>query len=561
MDEKHKNEIEQLIGKIQSLAKGGNYKEAAALCERMCSESTADARVWHMLGAIHLQNNNVVQAELCARQALAIEPALSGAHYNLSIILQRQGKLEEAEQCLQRALRIRPSEATYYKELGNVYKMAGKDNSAVVSYRKAIKLAPGFRDAHYDLGNTFLDMRDLHSALGCMRAAYSCDGSFVKAKAVEAKILEMQGDIEGAWQCLEPWLNQGTVGPEFADAFAAVSMHLGKEQQAIDFLTGVIQKDGVPRVNLSVLYFRLGSLQERLQQYDEAFRSYTMGNMLSEVPDSSEKIIRSMHEARRIFNKNVLVPAPQSKFNGKALVFIIGMPRSGTSLIEQILSTHSQVVAGGELGYLEPLAQEVITELTLSDDEIGGLDLQTVEHYARRHINTIKANIGSAKRITDKTTHNFRYLGLIKLLFPEAHIIHCKRSPLDTCISCFSNNFEGNNLSYSNDLTSLGAVYREYELLMDYWKEDLSIPVLEVPYEAVVDNVELWARRIVEYCGLGWEKQCLDFYKGKRQVFTASYNQVRQPIYRGSVSRWTHYDAQLEPLRQMLGESAIQAHQ
>ena len=560
MNENNNSEAIPTLEQVQSLVKVGSYDEAATLCERICAEPDADARVWHILGAIHGQNNNVVQAELCTRQALAIDPALGAAHHNLAILLQRQGKPEEAEQCLLQALRTRPADAVLYYELGNIFRAAGKYNKAVLAYRQAIKLAPAYRDAHFNLGQTFLDMKDRHSALGCMRAAYACDGSFVKAKAIEAIILEMQGDIEAAWRCLEPWSNRETVEPVFADAFASVSRHIGREQQAIDFLTRVIEKDDTPAGELSGLYFRLGHLQERLQQYAAAFRSYTQANRLSDAPDNAERFIRSMRTARQGFTKAVMASNSPSGVKGEALVYIVGMPRSGTSLVEQILSAHSQLVAGGELAYLAVLAQDVMADLSAPNEHPGGLDPQAIEHYARRHMDIMQANFGLAKRITDKTPHNFKYLGLIHMLFPKAHIIHCRRHPLDTCTSCYSNNFDGKELAYSNDLASLGAVYREYEQLMDYWKDELYIPILDVPYEALVDDTELWARRIVEYCGLEWEAQCLEFYKQDRHVHTASYNQVRQPVYRSSVNRWRHFDKQLEPLKQILGEAAIKYH-
>lgn len=168
----------------------------------------------------------------------------------------------------------------------------------------------------------------------------------------------------------------------------------------------------------------------------------------------------------------------------------------------------------------------------------------------------MRANIGSAKRLTDKTPHNFLYLGLIDLLFPNAHIIHCTRNPLDTCISCYCNQFNGENMSYSRSLESLGRVYREYSGLMSYWKETLRIPVLDVPYEAVVNDTELWIRRILEFCGLEWEQDCLRFYQEKRQVNTASYDQVRRPVYRSAVNRWKHYERHLKPLKEALGDVA-----
>lgn len=546
--------MDRSIEVIQSLIKRGNFKEATVLCERICAKPGADARVWYILGAIHGENNRLAQAESCTRRALAIDPALGSAHHNLAIVLRRQGKAEEAEKSLHLAIKVCPTDAILHHELGNIFRLTGKINKAVDSHRRAIKLAPRFRDAHFNLGQTFLDMNDLHSALACMRAAYSCDQKFVKAKAMEAVILEMMGDIEGAWHCLEPLLERGVNDPTFVDAFAAVSEHINKEQQAIDLLIGAIRDNKIPDNELFGFYFRLGALHERLQQYDEAFRSYTQANRLSQAPNNSEDFIQSMREVRQIFTRNVVTPKGIPESSGEGLVFIVGMPRSGTSLVEQILSAHPQLVAAGEIGSLSSLARDVIKDLSAQELHTRGLDEKTIERYARHHLDMIRANYGSARRITDKTPHNFRYLGLIYLLFPGAHIIHCTRNALDTCASCYSKIFTGKELAYSNELVSLGTVYREYTSLMEYWRKDLSIPFLDVSYEAVIDDSGLWARRIVEYCGLEWDERCLEFHKQKRHVHTASRNQVRQPIYRSSINRWKHFSKHLGPLIQALGD-------
>lgn len=554
MDNSEKPVQANTLEDIHLLLEAASFDAATALCEKMCAEPVVDARVWQILGALYGQNNDDVRAESCTRQALAIDPGLVSAYRNLVILLQRHDRLAEAEQHIQQALKLQRADATLHFELGNIYKNTGKLYKAVDCYREAIRLAPRYRDAHFNLGSTFLELKDLHSALGCMRASFACDHNFVKAKAMEANLLEMQGDIEGAWKCLEPWLDRATVEPVFADAFASVSKYLGKELQAIDLLEKAVSDRQTPAGELPGLYCRMGNLQEKMQQYDKAFRSYTLANQLSDVPDNAGQFIRSMHDARRILTQEVMAAPGRQGKDGAALVFIVGMPRSGTSLVEQILSAHSRLVAGGELAYLSQLAQEL---LPLLDTQAapGNPDYPAMQGPVRRYVNSMKTLLGTALRVTDKTPHNFKHLGLIKLLFPDAHIIHCRRSPLDTCVSCYSKNFTGKELAYSNSLESLGEVYSEYRQLMDYWTRELSIPVLDVPYEAVVADTEYWARRIVEYCGLAWEPQCLEFYKVKRQVHTASYHQVRQRVYRSSVQRWVHFDSHMAPLKSVLGDA------
>ena len=278
------------------------------------------------------------------RQALAIDPERESAYYNLAVLLLLQQNPEEAEQCLDRAIKLRPADAINYNELGNALEMQGKTGSAIAAYRKAIELQPRFRDAYFRLGELFRGQNDLHSALGCFRSAYDCDHGFVRAKAMEALVLERLGDIDTAYQCLEPWLKRKTVEPVLADVFAAVSIHLNKEREAIDYLKRTIEAQ--PSDDLWH-FFWLGKLQERLQQYDSAFQSYTKANELAPIADNAENFILNLRQARRIFPKSAMSSAPRAASGGGALIFIVGMPRSGTSLVEQILSTHSQVLAGG----------------------------------------------------------------------------------------------------------------------------------------------------------------------------------------------------------------------
>ena len=550
------------LSEIESLIACGDFSLARTLCEKLCSDSCEDARPWFLLGAIYGQQNSVVQAERCMRRALSLDPRMGAAHYNLAILLLRQQKPLEAESCLRRAKEFRPSDAAIYNELGNVLAMQDRIKEAVLAYRKAIQLRPGFRDALFNLGTLFLDMDDLHSALGCFRSAYDCDHSFIKAKAMEAIILEKQGNIGDAFHCLEPWLGREDIDPAIANAFAAVSLHLGKESEAINCLKKVIQSGQCENDNRSGLYFRLGALQERLKKYDAAFETYSKANELEAVPDNAETFILDLKRSRQIFTKEAIDSVPRAAQNGAGLIFIVGMPRSGTSLIEQMLSVHSQVLAGGELALLARLAEDIFMNLSegkaSSAIDITGLTQESVAHYAYRYQQTMRANIGVAERLTDKTPHNFRYLGLIDMLFPKARIIHCTRSPLDTCVSCYCNQFSGENLAYSSNLTSLGHVYREYFGLMAYWKDALSIPVLDVSYEAVVDDAEQWARRVLEFCGLEWEAECLNFHEAKRQVHTASYNQVRQPVYKSAVNRWMNYERYLGPLKAALGDLVVQ---
>ena len=234
------------------------------------------------------------------------------------------------------------------------------------------------------------------------------------------------------------------------------------------------------------------------------------------------------------------------------------MPRSGSTLVETILAAHPDVAAAGEF----PAMQQLINSITLDIGStlpypvcIEDLDQNDVDTIAGRYLQRLRANDDQAQRIVDKFLNNYKHIGMLAVLFPQARIIHCRRHPLDYCLSCFQTPLSGH--PYTADLGHLGAVYVAYERLMAHWRDVLEIPMLEVQYETLVTDQETITRKILEFCGLGFDERCLRFYEGTRTVLTASYDQVTQPIYSSSVGRYRGFEHHLGPLKEALAEGAI----
>ena len=237
-------------------------------------------------------------------------------------------------------------------------------------------------------------------------------------------------------------------------------------------------------------------------------------------------------------------------------VFIVGMPRSGTSLVEQILSSHPDIHSAGERMELENFANAICSDLDSRQPYpfcLSAADRSYLSTIAKRYIKEVSAKAPDNTRVvTDKMPGNYIHLGLIQLLFPKARVIHCVRDPMDTCLSCYTNRLMGH--AYSYNLTNLGRQYHLYEELMGHWKSTLSLSIMDVHYEDLVNDPEQVSRAIVKFCGLKWDSRCLDFHKSKRNVVTASTDQVRQPIYRKSVARWKNYEEFLGDLRAALDQ-------
>ena len=243
---------------------------------------------------------------------------------------------------------------------------------------------------------------------------------------------------------------------------------------------------------------------------------------------------------------------PRSTVDSKRPIFIVGMPCSGTSLVEQILSAHPDVCGGGELTYMSDLRSKIMREAGISTNWPGccihDLKQEDLNRLAGIYLEQLKAISKSSERVTDKMPHNFFELGLIQMLFPESQIIHCNRDPMDTCLSIYFQNFlEGHD--YSRNLYHIGTHYHQYLKLMAHWRHTLSMPFLDIQYEELVRDPEPVVRLMLKHCNLEWFDGCMKFHKVKRLVNTASYDQVRQPMYTRSVNRWKNYDKYLDKLK------------
>ena len=242
-------------------------------------------------------------------------------------------------------------------------------------------------------------------------------------------------------------------------------------------------------------------------------------------------------------------------------VFIVGMPRSGTSLVEQILASHPQIAGAGELDDIANIAGDLSKALATEaryPDCVSVLTPAVANKAAETYLERLRAMSDSAERVTDKAPLNFRHLGLIALLFRRSRIIHCVRNPLDTCLSCYFHDF-GTRHAYSCDLNHLGLYYRDYRRLMTHWRDALGREIFEAVYEELTDDLEGQARKLVAFCGLEWDDACLKYHELPRVVGTASYDRVRGQVCGSSVGRWRHYNAHLEPLKEALGDIAEEA--
>jgi hypothetical protein len=300
------------------------------------------------------------------------------------------------------------------------------------------------------------------------------------------------------------------------------------------------------------LHLALARHYDRRRQYARAFEHLQIGNATRFRNHPFDSIANSRAVDRLIAGWSGAVGSfPPASVRSKTPIFIVGMPRSGTTLIEQILAAHSQVAAGGELPTIMNIAAQIGGASNAYPEAMRGLDQDSLSRLAGQYLEKLETVSGGAARVTDKMPFNFMHLGLIAALFPDATIIHCRRSAADTCLSCYFTSFN-EELQFASDLNALARYWLDYQRLMHHWHRVLPVKILDVDYERLVTDTEATVRQMLNFCELAWEPACMHFFNIDRGIRTPSRWQVRQPIYAQSVGRWRHYERQLRPLLDVL---------
>jgi len=453
-------------------------------------------------------------------QAIRLKEDYPEAHYNLGNARLFQGYLDQAEQAFLKALSIRDDYGLVFLNLGIVYQRKDEIEDAIESFERAAELLPGDSRIYLNLGN-----------------AYSMQGKKEKAASIYAQGLE--------------------ISPQDYQLFYhfALSRKHHEEDDVIKNGRARFSSSQIPEEEKIFLGFSLGKAFEDLGEYENSFHYYAAANRLqnSKQPFDDQNLKVFLENIRHVFQEWNL-PELSTETGGITPVFIVGMPRSGTTLVEQILSCHSKVEARGELDMLPRVVYQ-----TCQAGQGGfpfalkGFSEKILRPMRDQYMKMLCAPGGDGSHFTDKMPQNFLLLGVIKGLFPEAKIIHCTRDPLDLCLSCFKHHFIEQH-SYAYSLGDLGRYFRFYESVMGFWEDHLQIEsIFKIRYESLVQNQEEITRKLLEFCGLGFEQGCLEFHQNHRVVHTASMNQVRKPIYKSSIGAWKHYEPWIGELKDALG--------
>jgi tetratricopeptide (TPR) repeat protein len=561
----------------------GDDRAALPLLRKAADLLPREAQAQSVLAVSLLQTGEVDEAITRLRLAIEANPRYAPAHNSLGMALKRRGDPAAAVASYETAAALNPDAAQIHNNLANALAESGQPDRAIASYCRAIELQPAYPDALNNLGLALQAQGRLAEARKPFESALAVQPDFVDArlnlivtlallgeagasKAECTRLLEQDADHALAHnymgnacntlgeqeQALEHYRRAVQLDPRLAEAHFQLAMVSKDAEDADAAAVSRLFEDPKTDVNDKVqLGFALGRIFEVRRQWERSFDYYRQANELKarRVAVSISRTQDLFERMKAVFNPDWLPRRSRDEAAGEQAIFVLGMPRSGTSLTEQILATHSRVTGAGELKYLGEVAR-AMAEATgepypeavrrLADADLSG--------YAQRYLSNLTARAGEGQRIVDKMPQNFHHVGLIALLLPGARIIHCRRHPMATCFSLFKTLFTtGQDYSYRQ--SDLGRYYNLYADLMAHWDALLGDRILQLDYEALITDTEHEIRRMLDFCELEFEPACLEFHQTRRAVATASAAQVRRPIYRDAIEQWKNYQPYLEPLR------------
>ncbi len=509
------------------------------------------------LGKVLQGLDRVDAAIQCYRRALEIKPDHVDAYLNLGNALKSRGQFDGAVACFEKAVQIKPGYFDAYLSMGNALQAQGKLDAAVSAYQMALHINPNDATTHYNLGVVLERLRQIKTAMGCYEKALQLNPGYVEAHNNLGNMLGALGKRDAALRSYEQAL---AYKPDYAPAYrnlALVKEYSADDDEDIQRIESLLERINLDADDAIHLHFAAGKMYDDCGAYEKAFAHYQRGNELKrkkvnfDAKAFEDFVTRIMHT----FTRDLFDTRASFQDLSEIPVFIVGMPRSGTTLVEQIIATHPEACGAGELTYFERSIEMLPKQLQSNSaypECIALLDHATCQLITEGYMHILRTHCDTALRITDKLPSNFLHLGLIALLFPKARIIHCARKPLDTCLSIYTQYFS-TGISYAYALSDIGKYYRQYERLMAHWRETLNSPMLDVGYEELVIDQERTSHKIIEFLALEWDERCLSFYETDRPVFTASNWQVRRPMYARSIGRWKNYDTFLGPLKEQLG--------
>jgi len=494
---------------------------------------------------------NKLQAELLDEVILDSKILLKKAQHPvvfnlLSLAFQKKGEFNNSVKIMHDALLLYPRNVLHLNNLGISYHNLEQFIEAEKHFKRGLELEPNYINILNNLGNLKKDLNLIDEAIKYYEKSLSINSNILVTNFNLAIIYQSLGEFEKSKEYLEKTLE---INPNFSEADRVLSL-ITKYDENNEHFKIMLKKISDSKLNdyqVLQLHFGLGKCYEDINDYENAFNHYNRGNSLKKkiTNYNIQDDIKKFEKIKNIFKiyKNFKI-----KKNERKIIFILGMPRSGTSLTEQILSSHNYIFGGGEIPFIPSIINKNFLQdkSTKNFNEINDLEkkLNNSQDYYLYQISSID---NSQKSFTDKTPLNFRYIGFLINIFPNIKIINCKRNPVDVCWSNFKNYF-GGTLNFTNDLEDLAKYYNQYEDIMKFWKKYFSKNIYDLNYENLINNPEEEIKNLIKFCELDWDPNCLKHHENKRVIKTVSFNQARKPIYKSAIKSSNKYEKYLDKL-------------
>lgn len=574
-----------------ALMKDGRPEDSLAPLEK-AAQSKPDNPVYSFdLGNALNECGRLEQAAAAYRDAIGLAPDWPDPLFNLGDLLLKTGEPENALEPFQRAAELTPDSTDVFEKLAVTYYRLDRQGDSVAASSRALELSPGSLLHLRNLGMAFYAYGRYRDCVRTVQQALEQDPSQADMHGViglalhqlnraEDSLLHLKKAVELDPESAEASFNLGTayitngdteharterrrtleLDPGYTEAYLSLTYlneydHL--DHPDVAGMRVLLEDEALADDKKIELHFALSRLHEHLDDPDNSFRHLVLGNRLAAraKPFDAPSLTAEFDDLIETFGPTLLSApgrAVEEENHSTRPIFVLGMPRSGTTMIEQVLSGHSMVFGAGELPVLNILTQERCRPYPRAVSHFKEDDFR---RFGEAYLDEISEFGRPDQKVVDKMPHNFMHIGLIAKALPNAVIVHCRRDPVDTCFSCYQQIF-ASNISFNYDLTDLGVYYREYRRLMDHWQDLLGERIIEVRYEDFVADPETQARLLIERCGLEWEDACLDLSSGRRTIRTASLMQARKPVYQSSVKKWKRFEKQLRPLLDALGDLA-----